>query len=39
MLIKLIYLFSILLAFDAELSAQNPVTNTWSDQRTSVFTT
>ncbi len=34
MLIKLIYLFSILLAFDAELSAQNPVTNTWSDQRT-----
>ena len=34
MLIKLIYLFSVLLAFDAELYAQNPATNTWSDQRT-----
>jgi two-component sensor histidine kinase len=34
MLIKLFYLFSVLLAFDTELSAQNPATNTWSDQRT-----
>jgi two-component sensor histidine kinase len=34
MLIKLIYLFGVLLAFDGELSAQNPAREKWSDQRT-----
>ena len=34
MLIKLIYLFGVLLAFDGELSAQSPASDKWSDQRT-----